>query len=48
MCCFGVVGGVCLFSFECWLFCVWGVGVWLVVVGWVVSFDLGGRPSGPP
>ena len=22
--------------------------VWVVSLGWVVRFDLGGRPSGPP
>ena len=22
--------------------------VWVVLFGWVVRFDLGGRPSGPP
>jgi hypothetical protein len=31
-----------LFVFFVW--CVW----WVVGLGWVVRFDLGGRPSGPP
>jgi len=34
--CFGVVG----------VFCVWCV--WVICLGWVVRFDLGGGPSGPP
>jgi hypothetical protein len=50
VCCLGWVGLVCGFVFVMSVFglFVFVECVWVVGFCWVVRFDLGGRPSGPP